>query len=275
MKKKFELYKNYQRSEIDLLFPGGAPDTFVGGAFLLGFKTIVTLATINSFKQGFSFSTSSQLVWSPKPGTAEADSMVNGQLLEPLQKAFLSQRFKRLLFASKNALDYEYLGQIEISSVGLLSMNDRGPNAKRAAFFHVNPKLSFEAWSRFGEFAGWKLTINRRCQVLPADADIEAALNPDWKSSIVEIFLTRYEGDCLHLVANNDLAVVMYSDESRDIGMSSRNITYSGKPNAVTHLMGFDNANWDTPTRDIVSKSEALELLKTFFYTGHPTGLIA
>jgi hypothetical protein len=263
------LYQSYQRDQIDLLLLKKAPSITIANAFVVAPKLLICLVNIAAPERTFIFNKPSELTWSPKPGTPEASDIVTCRLPDPLEKVFTSRSYQRLLFVTDDAVNYQYVGEIGLSFVGVRS------SVGRIASFYITPKLPLNTWSQFGGYSHWQLTVNSRTQSLSQDADLGVALAPEWGSDVVEVFLTRYEEDYLHLVANGDNAVVMYIDRARGVGMSSRNANYSGKPRALVHLMGIDHADWDTPARDVVSKREALELLKAFFRFGEPQGLVA
>jgi hypothetical protein len=262
------LYQSYLRTEIEQLFPGKATPAVVASTFLVTSKLLICIIDTRRHGGDFVFNKPSELTWSPKLGTPEAINMVACQLPEPLEQAFASQNCSRLLFVSNDSINYQYVGEIGLSFVGVR------PSVGRIASFYITPKLSRIAWSQFGGYSHWHLTVNSRMKSLSQDDDLERSLAPEWREDVVDVFLTRYEEDYIHVVVNGDAAVVMYMDQARGIDMASRNAKYSGKPRAIIHLMGFDHADWDTLARDVVSRGEALELLKAFFRTGEPQGLV-
>ncbi len=262
------LYRSYQRTEIDALFSKQMQPVVVAGTFLVTPKLVVCLVNTGAAEKPFHFNKPSELIWSPKAVAPEEADMIACQLPNSLEKAFASRRCRHLVFATNDAVNYQYVGTIQLASIAV-----RQPGA-RVASFHLTPKLSLDAWCKYSGYSDWQLTVNARSQSLSRDADIDAALAPYRESDIVEVFLTRYQEDYMHLVANGDSAIVTYVDEEAGVGMSSRNTNFGGKFQAITHLTGFDHADWDTPARNVVSRAEALELLKTFFRTGEPQGLI-
>jgi hypothetical protein len=262
------LYRSYQRADIDMLLSKKAPPLTVADAFLVAPKLLICLANTAASERSFTFTRPSELTWSPKAGSPEEPDRVTGRLSEPLEKALASRTCQRLLFATGDGVNYQYVGEIGLSSVEVRE------HARRVAIFYLTPKLSLDAWSQFGSYSHWQLRVNGRTESLSKDADLAAALLPEWELDIVDVLLRRYEEDYLHLVANGDSAVVTYTDQARGVAMSSRNAKYSGKPCATIPLTGFDHADWETAARDVVSKGEALELLKAFFRTEEPRGLV-
>lgn len=266
---KLNLNGLYSRNEIDRFLAKRSATTVVGNNFFVGSDILVCIFNATEEHQTLFFESPSDLIWLPRPNSPEALVLKSCCLPEPLETAFLKQTYRRLIFATEDQHQYQFLGKIGLTYVA------RRPSADYVASFFLTPKLEVMSWSRYGGKHDWQLVINGRFAKLDRNARIEEALEPEWNTSVVDAVLTRYQEDCLHLIANDDSAVVTYIDRSRGIGLCSLNRQYIGSSQSLISLTGYDHADWETQARSVISKNEALEIFRAFFKTGSLESLVA
>lgn len=250
----------YSLDEVAELRLGTNPSA-VGSPFLVAPHRLLCFAHIGSHVDNgeFSFASTSMLTWAPPPNTINP---ATGELPSSLEIAFDCD-CERLLFATHDKCKYMYLGNIDLAGV------KADPSGRLVAFFQVSPPLAGDAWTFWGGGAAWRCTVN----------GVEVSdINPDRLPSaaeapIYEVFLSRHgRDDYLHLVANDDVAYVRYIDPSRDVSMAS----YNGIPSIdnVT-LTGFGGSDWDVESCQIISRSDAMRILVSFYRSGgKPAGMV-
>jgi hypothetical protein len=258
----FTLYKTYTLAEIQ----GTLHATPVAGYryFLRLNGAIICIADIED-KSPFSFGTPRELRWKPPQGTIN-DS--NGRMADELDAVYRAETLSKFLFAAQNDVTFIYLGELDFGGV------TRDSDSLLFARWELQPKLPRELWMQLGSFGDWRLTINGRELLLCQDSNLSTTIENYWSNEVVEIYLTRYEGDVLHLVANGDAAFIWYTDEMHTIGLKSINRSYTGDDERIAYFHGFHPHDWDVPERIVIRKSEAYDILMAYFRSGSPSGLL-
>jgi hypothetical protein len=262
---KPSLYNWYLRGDIERIAGRTAKKLAASDCFLISSKLLICLANTSSDQRGFVFSKPTELKWIPQDGVIDKST---GKLPSDLEKAFTMESCQKLLLATSDNANYMYTGTIDLTAV----LAD--PVGVLAATFLVTPKLSRDVWFRFGSFSDWQLWVNGRYLSIGVNLDLKACLSQDWEASIVEIFLTRFEGDYLHLVSNGDFAFASYVDEAGRISLTSRNSSCDYDPEEIISFTGFGGSDWDVEARSVISKSDALQILFSFFQTGKVDSLV-
>lgn len=254
------LYKAYSLEDISIFTK--ASRTVPGfSCFLLSVHAVVCLVNTRGPNQ-FEFSRPSQLNWTTHASASD------GFMHPELEHAYRSETHWKPLFAASDNSSFLYLGQIDLWG------STRGPDLLQVVHWTIAPKLPRHIWRQLGAFQHWHMTINGRVVPLDNHAHIADIVAEDWKGEVVEIYLTRYEEDQLHLVANRSKAFLWYNDRIRSIALKSRTTDYSVDPKEIAYFNGYFNHDWDVPAWIVIPKLDALEMLIAYFLTGTPDGIL-
>jgi hypothetical protein len=263
------LYNWYSRPEIDRLAGGLAKPVACCNYYVRTPKQLFCLASVDSDKKDYYLSTPSTLTWHPRFDSPENSTFLGkGKLPIELDEALHQQACQKLLFVAKDNCNYMYIGDISLFFVGL------DENRDRIVRFHIKPKLSREAWSLFGSYTDWLLTVNGQLRNISSLPDLQTILTQSQNLQIVDIWLTRYEEDQLHLVVNGEYGYVKYLNEEEDLALLSRNPRIQRSGDEIFSFAGFGGSDWDVEERAVVSKSEAFHILTVFFQKGTAEGLL-
>jgi hypothetical protein len=266
------LYRSYTRSEIDAFLPEGPTPVAAGDAFLVTPTRVLGLVRVGTPERTFYFRGPGELIWTPGPGGV--DVLGKNSFFDGVGAAFLpTGSVPRWLFVTDDGTNYQYVGKFMFGMCSSNSRDERRVYAPNASA-HLSPKLPRDAWARYGSYLGWKANANARLLYLPEGADVAAALRPESDADVFELFLTRYEDDVFHLVANGNHATVSYCVLDRGLWMHSRNADYTGDAEESVVLTGFYDDDWETNASQAIPRAEALRLLKEFVATGEPRGLV-
>jgi hypothetical protein len=268
------LYRSYTRSEIDAFLPDGSTPVVAGDAFLVTPTRVLGLVRVGTPERTFYFRGPGELVWTPRPGPGGVDVLGKNSFFDGVGAPLLpTGAVQRWLFVTDDGTSYQYVGKFMFGMLSSTSREERRVHSPNASA-HLSPKLPRDVWARYGSYAGWKINVNSRLLYLPEGADIAAALRPESDADVFEVYLTRYEDDYFHLIANGDHAVVWYNVLEGGLVLRSQNANYTGAAEDLAGLSGFYQDDWETRASYTISRAEALALLKVFFETGEPRGLV-
>jgi hypothetical protein len=137
--------------------------------------------------------------------------------------------------------------------------------------FTMVPRLSREVWVSCGGYSSWLLMIgNDEFEIERFDV-AEDLLEKHWGRTAPNLQLTRYEGDVLRAAVNDkNEAVVTYQ---RELGLGE---VFSGRLDEKSPIVRFGQSNsedWYVPASCVISRFEAMRIVRFFMTTGRPIGL--
>lgn len=141
---------------------------------------------------------------------------------------------------------------------------------QQRAEFRLKPRLPRELWLKYGGYPGWKLTLDHRAQFLAQDdeAGLTGCLDETTGQEEIHLCLTRHEGDCLTLRANESQAYLSYLDEWGGEALS-RNPEYPDDTEEIANFYCSCGAALEMPLCYVLPRALGLDGVREFFATGN------
>jgi hypothetical protein len=174
----------------------------------------------------------------------------------------LPRQHRRIhLFAWLTLDEWCYLGEPELGSCYLTD------GVIRQFEFGLDEKLPEEIWIRLGGYRGWLVCIGREQHVLQVASDADNLLANRWRAESPFLTVTRYKGDALFAVTDaSNTAVITYGDGVRELHSLGAD-SYDDEDFVAFH-------EFEYPRGWLISRWEAIKLIRRYLETGVPNGLI-
>jgi hypothetical protein len=164
------------------------------------------------------------------------------------------------LFAALTWGEWWYLGkpilESGFGSNGMLDQFEIG----------LDEKLPEWLWLQFGGYRGWLICTGQAQYVVKGPSEAEYLLTQYWGTVSQTMEISRYQGDALFAATDNTHAAVLYySNGSKHLHTAG---TDYGEDNETYAFLDFE-----FPRRWMVSRQQAIELIRRYLETGRPAGL--
>jgi hypothetical protein len=169
------------------------------------------------------------------------------------------------LFASLSSGEWCYLGRPVLGS-------GFGSNGSVDHFsIGLDVKLPERLWHEFGGYRGWIVYCGKNQLIVQGAEDADELLTSLWGTNFVYLEITRYDEDAMSAVTDaNDKAVVMYHSDS----VEKHSANGAGPNDDSFYVFPWDHDAIELPRSWVISRQEAIDLIRRYLDTGAPIGLV-
>lgn len=266
-----ELYAVYSRAAaLDALGIAEAPRLEWSGKLVLHSATHALFVTLGPAETAPHFQTPDEFRFRPDQAYSIGGAE-NHWIPQELTAHGGERRELHLLVREGREDSFRYVGLVDLQMYTL-----PGDYRQQRAEFLLEPRLSRGLWLRYGGYPGWKLTRNHREQFLAQDdeAGLATCLDETTDQAEIHLSLTRYEGNCLTLRANESQAYLSYLDEWGGEALS-RNPEYPDDTEEIADFYCSCGAALEMPLCYVLPRTLGLDVVREFFATGHRPNRIA
>jgi hypothetical protein len=262
-----ELYQSYSKREIMAsLAERGPVQSFWNGQLLVASDVIVCATTLGDPSKAPHFPKPAHFCFRP---TANYDDkpadLVYDWMPKPLANNHQIGRGIYLFVNQKPRARFTYVGEL------VDGMNYCGGKDYRRSWvnFFLAAKLPRELWLRFGGHPAWKVTVNHRDLLLgEADHDrFDRCVTEAGSEPTAHLILTRYQGDSLKLLTNQEEGYLTYEPE-KGAHQTSLNRAYPKDTEKVTLFQCTCGICLEIPRCYAIPKQQAMEAISKFFRSG-------
>jgi hypothetical protein len=268
------LHQWYTADEAVAVFGGdAAADALCDGQFIVLPKVVLCLATLGRATDEPHVPCPSCFAWRLRRLDYEPSEEVPWlpeavrEVWDRNQKRVRKLRDHHIFLRTPSDERFFYAGPAHLGSYGHAPGRDA---TGVSANFSLSEKLPRKEWLQFGGYPGWLVEVNHHSYRIAGDdpAAFERLVKRLPRRKFSHLCLTRYEEDSLTVHTNARRGWLMYLRYPADGGVYTRDLGYSGDPEAEEVFQCVCGIDLEFPANQTLPRELAMRAAVEFFQTG-------